>query len=287
MINKTIKLRRPFFDISFGAVTVLGAFIILLLYFVSPDLIPMCLLFGVVVLLGLGLPRWQGKEERAKRAMLAKEKEHEKWGFHSRDREGPWLNYVDYPLIKASQYAEGKQFYSEWLIIQNGLIIVNPGVSSVSLDSNTVNYDFSVKRAYAWDGCTPKRWFFWLVLIGTPDWAQKIEVIRTIDDETPCKKKEPFWQKAHHASLVHDALYQYLDSIPIPKKDVDNLFYEMLIASGFSGIMARIYHLAVRYLGASDVGENNPESNSELALDRTCAQLLASQAEGCNEPHHE
>jgi hypothetical protein len=59
-------------------------------------------------------------------------------------------------------------------------------------------------------------------------------------------KKEQFWQRAHHASLVHDVLYQYLNSIPIPKSDVDNLFHEMLIESGFSGIMAKIYHLAVR-----------------------------------------
>ena len=147
-----------------------------------------------------------------------------------------------------------------------------------------MEYDFSVKRAYAWDGCTPKRWFFWLILIGTPDWAQKIEVIRTIDDETPCKKKELFWQQAHHASLVHDALYQYLDNIPIPKRDVDNLFYEMLLESGFSGIMAKIYHFAVRHLGARDVGENDPKSNSELALGRMCAQLLAIQASACKEP---
>ena len=284
MNNKTIKLRRPFFDISFGTATFLGIFIVLSLYFVSPNFIPMSLLFGVFVLLGLGLPRWQGKEERAKRAMIAKEKEQEKWGFHSRDREGPWLNYIDYPLIKASQFAEDKQFYSEWLIIHNGLIIVNPGLSSVTLDDNTVDYDFSVKRAYAWDGCTPKRWFFWLALIGTPDWAQKIETIRTIDDKTPCKKKELFWQQAHHASLIHDALYQYLDSIPIPKKNVDNLFHEMLIESGFSGIMAKIYHLAVRYLGARDVGENDPKKNSELALGRTCAELLAIQVSGCKEP---
>lgn len=284
MKNTTIKLRRPFFDISFGAATVLGVFIVLLLYFVYPDFIPMSLLFGIVVLLGLVLPRWQGKEERAKRAMIAKEKEHDKWGFHSRDREGPWLNYVDYPLIKASQYAEDKQFYSEWLIIHDGLIIVNPGFSTVTPRNNTVEYDFSVKRAYAWDGCTPKRWFFWLILIGTPDWAQKIEVIRTIDDETPCKKKELFWQQAHHASLVHDALYQYLDNIPIPKRDVDNLFYEMLLESGFSGIMAKIYHFAVRHLGARDVGENDPKSNSELALGRMCAQLLAIQASACKEP---
>jgi hypothetical protein len=64
-------------------------------------------------------------------------------------------------------------------------------------------------------------------------------------------KKEPFGQRAHHASLVHDALYQYLFSISIPKKDEDNLFHEMLIESGFSGIMAKMYHLAVRYILAN------------------------------------
>jgi hypothetical protein len=147
--NNAIKLRRPFFDISIGAATVFGVLIILLLFVVYPNFIPISLLVGIVVYLGLGLPRWQGKEERARRAKEAKEKELAKWGFYSRDREGPWLNYVDYPLIKKSKYAKDRQFYSEWLIIYNGSIIVNPGYSVISDDESSVEYDFYVKRAYA------------------------------------------------------------------------------------------------------------------------------------------
>jgi hypothetical protein len=48
--------------------------------------------------------------------------------------------------------------------------------------------------------------------------------------------------------------------------------------------MAKIYHLAVRYLGARDVGENDPKKNSELALGRRCAELLAIQVSGCKKP---
>jgi Protein of unknown function (DUF1353) len=116
-----------------------------------------------------------------------------------------------------------------------------------------------------------------LLLIGTPDGLQKSGDIRTIKDQKFYEKKTVFWQRAHHASLVHDALYQYLDSIPMSKKDVDNLFYDMLLESGFSVTVAKIYHLAVRYLGASDVGEIEPKSKTNLKLDTKCTEFLANQ----------
>ena len=74
------------------------------------------------------------------------------------------------------------------------------------------------------------------------------------------------WQKAHHASLVHDVLYQYLHLIPIAKKDVDRLFFEMLLESDLSVEMAIIYHLAVKYFGAWDIKEDAPKGSSELKL---------------------
>lgn len=208
-------------------------------------LIPLIVVMGVC--LGFGLPGWQGWKERQKRARKAKKEEEEKWGFHSLEREGPWINYIDYPLVKETKYASGDEndaytFYSEWLIIQDGYIMVNPGKPAVDLDNNTVTYDFTDQRGYAWDGCTPKKLFYWLAVIGTPDWFQRIENILMLkkeesNDDYKLETKKVFWQQAHHASLVHDVLYQYLDNIPISKENVDKLFRDMLKESGvFFGI---------------------------------------------------
>jgi hypothetical protein len=212
------------------------------------------------------LPRLVGRRTRLKRSREAKKKELENWGFHSRDREGPWINYIDYPLIKESKYAMGKRFYSEWLIIDDGKIIVNPGPSKLDSASGTVTYDYSVRRTYAWDGCTPKRFFFWFAILGTPDWWQVAETVTTLDDKNSYVKKSVFWQQAHHASLVHDALYQYLDSIPIAKRDVDRQFFEMLLDSVMPRVLARTYHFFVRHFGARDIKEDDPKENTKLKV---------------------
>ncbi|MGR3292723.1 MAG: DUF1353 domain-containing protein [Candidatus Scalindua sp.] len=270
MPNTDPKLRRPWFDISFIILTFIGIGVILSVYVYYPKLILQVSIVGIALYLGFGIPRWQGGKIRKERARNAKIDESDKWGFHSRDREGPWLNYIDYPLVKRTDYANNKYFYSEWLMIHDGFIIVNPGKPDVKLKEKTVDYDFAVKRAYAWDGCTPKRWFFWFSLIGTPDWGQKIENVKTIkkakDDKYVIKEKQtpPFWQRAHHASLIHDVLYQYLDTIPISKRNVDRLFYKMLKESDVSWFIARLYHFGVRYFGAFEIGENAPKENSEL-----------------------
>ncbi len=159
--------------------------------------------------------------------------------------------------------------------------MVNPGKPSVDPDKTTVKYDFTNARAYAWDGCTPKRWFFWLALIGTPDWLQKNEGIKAVTRKTDNKSKKKdtivkpdvdyeisdktvFWQQALHASLIHDVLYQYLDSIPVSKRNVDKLFYEMLRESSVLWFVAKAYHFGVRYFGAWGIGEDDPKENSEF-----------------------
>ncbi|MDH3347223.1 MAG: DUF1353 domain-containing protein [Desulfobulbaceae bacterium] len=207
---------------------------------------------------------WQRKTE--KKGFRIKKIEKKTWGFYSRDHEGPWINYINYPLIKRTTYAKNKRFYSEWLIIHDGIIIVNPGVATVELKERKAEYDYSKKRTYAWDGCTPKRFFFWVALIGTPDWWNKEETILTLSKSHEIEKKIVFWQRALHASLVHDALYQYLDSIPIAKMQVNQLFFEMLRDSGFSWPLAKTYHLAVRLLGARDIKENTPKENSNFTV---------------------
>ncbi|ODS32898.1 MAG: hypothetical protein SCARUB_01950 [Candidatus Scalindua rubra] len=107
------KLRRPWFDVSFIILTVFGVFIVAFLFFFYPKCILPSLIAGFVLYLGFGIPRWQGCEIRKERARKAKIDEKEKWGFHSRDRERPWLNYIDYHLVKRTDYANGKYFYSE------------------------------------------------------------------------------------------------------------------------------------------------------------------------------
>lgn len=262
MNNDVPKLRRPWCDITFWLLTIIGFALVAYLCRFYPKLLCPSLIIGVILYLGIGIPRLQGRKIKIERALQAKRQEATKWGFHSRDREGPWLNYVDVPVVKKTEYANDKRFYGEWLMIHDSLIVVNPGRSEVNLAKKTVHYDFVVRRTYAWDGCTPKRWFFWLLLVGTPDWKQIQEEIWSLNTSQQLETKQIFWQQAHHASLIHDALYQYLDSIPISKKCVDRLFYEMLRESGFSWIKAKAYHLAVWLFGASDVREYDAKDNS-------------------------
>lgn len=90
------------------------------------------------------------------------------------------------------------------------------------------------ESGYAWDGCTPKWSLLNLVIVGVPDGH--------VDHRT----MKPF---TYHASLVHDALYQYLDSVPVPKAEIDRLFLKML--GDFK--LRRLYYLAVKYFGGRGV----------------------------------
>ena len=67
-----------------------------------------------------------------------------------------------------------------------------------------------------------------------------------------------------HASLVHDALYQYLNNIPLTKIEVDQLFHDMLIEAGMPRHMAMGYHYLVKKFGASDVIPSDASDNSDF-----------------------
>ena len=43
-----------------------------------------------------------------------------------------------------------------------------------------------------------------------------------------------------HASLIHDALYQYLDNIPLSNVGVDRLFYHILLEAGMPKPLAKL-----------------------------------------------
>lgn len=92
------------------------------------------------------------------------------------------------------------------------------------------------KTGYAWDGCTPKFSLLGLIIVGTPDGHIDVETMKP---------------KTYYASLVHDALYQYLDTIPIPRKEIDRVFLEMLKETAFP--LAFLYYIAVRIFGGVGV----------------------------------
>lgn len=254
-------------DMSMKLALLIGAALLLFLFWFYPNLIRLSLYAGCIVCLGLYLPRqagWDIRERRAKKSKLA---EQQKWGFASRDREGPWINYIDYPLVRQTSVVDNKCFYSDWLVITDGKVIVNPGSCEVNLESKTVSYDLTKPNAYAWDGCTPKRLFFWLGLIGTPDWWHGEHAIQAITEQGQLVEKKVFWQLCMHASLVHDALYQYLDTIPLTKVQVDQLFHDMLIEAGMPKLMAKAYHWSVDKFGANDVYPNDAQANSDFSCE--------------------
>ncbi|HSM13360.1 MAG TPA: hypothetical protein VLA66_04775 [Thermoanaerobaculia bacterium] len=90
----------------------------------------------------------------------------------------------------------------------------------------------TVTADYAWNGCSPKLCFFDLI-VGTPDGV--------VDPDTGRPK-------AYHASLLHDALYQFLpDGVPLTRAQADRCFLDLLAERGFR--LRRIYWAAVRLFG--------------------------------------
>ena len=110
------------------------------------------------------------------------------------------------------------EFKSKWLhISEDGVVTVKAN-----------------ETGYAGDGCTPKWSVLNLIIVGVPD------------GHVDHRKMKPF---TYHASLVHDALYQYLDSVPVSKAEIDKLFLEML--GDFK--LRLLYYLAVKYFGGRGV----------------------------------
>ena len=109
-----------------------------------------------------------------------------------------------------------REFRNEWIQINSNGVITVFGTN---------------KNGYAWDGCTPK--FIALDLIfGTPDGK--------IDEKTT----KPV---TYHASLFHDALYQFKSDIYLSRKEVDVIFLHILNKHEFK--LKSIYFFFVRLFG--------------------------------------
>ena len=90
----------------------------------------------------------------------------------------------------------------------------------------------TVTRGYAWNGCSPKICVFDLI-IGTPDGVVHAGTGRP---------------KAYYASMVHDALYQFLKAgSPINRRQADTVFLRLLRESDF--MWSPAYWAAVRAFG--------------------------------------
>jgi hypothetical protein len=90
----------------------------------------------------------------------------------------------------------------------------------------------TVTRGYAWNGCSPK-FCFLDILFGVPDGV--------VDSDTGRPK-------TYYASLVHDALYQFVpDGLPLKQHDADRCFLKLMEATGFR--LRRLYFSAVWSIG--------------------------------------
>jgi len=90
----------------------------------------------------------------------------------------------------------------------------------------------TVTRGYSWNGCSPKFCVLDL-LIGTPDGVVDADTGRP---------------KTYFASMVHDALYQFLQAeSPISRREADRCFLRLLTESHFA--LRYVYWAAVRVFG--------------------------------------
>ena len=155
--------------------------------------------------------------ERAARVKVSQTEECEEWGFHAIDRDRPWIFKIE-KTMRYGTNVKGWVFDSRWL--------------SLAIDGMVTIYASS-ENPYAWDGCSPKFVLSKkLLTVGTPDGYKDIHM------ELPITA---------NASLVHDAFYQYLHVIPVPRREVDNIFKNILRRDGF--ILWPLYYVAVRIFG--------------------------------------
>lgn len=142
--------------------------------------------------------------------------------FKPRDRMGLWLYALDRDYVTESPF-DGRPFHARWLrIAADGRI--------------------TIPANYAWDGCTPKWSVFDLFTVGTPDGI--------VNPRTRMRRTGA-------ASLVHDALYQYLAWHDLSRAEVDRLFLEMMRRDGFA--LALLYWVVVRAFGGLFAKKKHPE----------------------------
>lgn len=127
------------------------------------------------------------------------------------------MKYYKYTLTKDERFDAlttiGIQFENEWIKISNE--------------------EFVIKKGYSWDGCSPK-------------FVVRNCVIGTWDGSTMDNGQ----QQCYRPSLIHDALYQFLDDIMpqgYTRKEADEEFLYELSMNNFA--LKYVYYGAVRLFG--------------------------------------
>lgn len=98
--------------------------------------------------------------------------------------------------------------------------------ATLTFRTNYVNV--TAKEGYSWDGCSPKK-RLGNIIFGI--WDGPYDA----DSHLP---------QTYYASLVHDILCQYKGKHPIIRKDMDKVFYRLLVRDRF--FLAPIYYYTVR-----------------------------------------
>jgi len=226
----------------------------------------MCVTIAILLALGIvgiAVPWYHQRRITGRRR---RRRDSLKWGFTPKHRRGPWVAHVDEPVVVEHPWDDGSssplKFYSDWLVIDRGYVIVSPGHVSVERapgGQRVARYDFSRPRTYAWDGCTPKFLFYWLALVGTPDlWHTDVQylTISTESDSIDLEPRDVTWQAALYPSLVHDALCQYRKVAPVSGRQIDLLFRDMMRQRTPSWIACLYYRmLRLRWRCCGDPNE--------------------------------
>lgn len=132
--------------------------------------------------------------------------------FKKRNKHSFWI----YKLESDFEYQtdlKTEYFESDWLtIFRDGRLRIN--------------------KDYAWDGCSMKIDVLDLFVVGVPDGVVNIKTMKP---------------KTYYASLVHDALYQYMGYHSITRKQTDQLFRKIMKENNF--LLRWIYYSVVRSVG--------------------------------------
>lgn len=125
----------------------------------------------------------------------------------------PWRYQLGCGYAYLSPHLGGVSYRNEWIQIKDGWIWIRQG--------------------YAWDGCSPALRLPGGIWLGTPDGP-------LMPDGRP---------QTYYASLVHDALCQWAEAIPVRQAATVALFGDMLREAGFPGWRVTLYTAAVRRFG--------------------------------------
>ncbi len=127
-----------------------------------------------------------------------------------------WRYKLEEDLVHTSKHLDGVSFHSDWLVIENGSIIL--------------------RKEYTWDGVTPAFHFFgiwWGVWDGPKGKDGKVVT----------------WK----ATAVHDAFCQFIGLIKgITKEQTVAVFKELLELSDSPKFISKVYPAFVNYFGPQD-----------------------------------